>query len=485
MFRQTVCETGLTSGIANEYFQSINGVNYDGDNSFVATLRALLANRIGDGYLNYRLSRHNASYSDLSKMSVNTVRGFFSGEESAIADCSNTISLYEISNMTSEGKELFTKKFAQAFPGYERLEKVTDFFQNAFFVLCFINPELKSVILITEQLGYQKYHYLQCATVAFFPWYFSASEGISEDEMALISSLREKTDEKYLSAIAKIAEQYNFREIFIKSKLLGFENRFADYEIRRSTNDIERFEADIENYYRSISDRLSRINELNIRILGLQAKKAGNSDDSELMEYFLSNKNLVLQDVSESELSFCVNGYLSAWDEEAAETYINNRSSIWYMTRESFTEKQIYRFLKAVFLDRKFKIRTCSAFIFDTQRASVTARSGYDFSHIQECKQSIANPHLYHFHCMGDNERICVEALRNQDYIFAFEQVIASNASLNFHDSPVTTRFAGDLFRSRRTLECIELPDGNIVSVARAIEILDNEERTEENGEDN
>lgn len=41
MFRQKVCQTMMTSEAANNFFQHITGNDWNGDVSFVSTLRAL------------------------------------------------------------------------------------------------------------------------------------------------------------------------------------------------------------------------------------------------------------------------------------------------------------------------------------------------------------------------------------------------------------------------------------------------------------
>ena len=46
MFRQTIALTPLTTDAANSYFSNITGDRWDNDNSFLATLRALVAPRI-------------------------------------------------------------------------------------------------------------------------------------------------------------------------------------------------------------------------------------------------------------------------------------------------------------------------------------------------------------------------------------------------------------------------------------------------------
>lgn len=480
MFRNAIYETELSSEIANGFFQNITGDSYDGDNSFVSTLRALLAPRLGeDDKIEFSVHRRTSRQHDLTKLSVQTVRSLFSGDEYYFAQ-DNQIALFEFSDYDDRLNELFTKKFSQAFDGWERIEKVTEFFKHAFSILCFINPETKSVILITEPLGFQRFHYLQCATVVFFPWYFSEAK-VTEEEMSLITSLREKTDDKYLDAIHKIALVYDFRAEFIKKHLAGFENRFVDEEIIRLTNKIEDLNAQVEQYYNSISAKISEIQDCDIRVLGLRQKKNEGTTESELMNYFLSNKSLILLYTSPTTMRFCVLGYLSYYEEDAAEAGINNLNSVLYTNTRYFTKEDEQRFWRAVFIDKILKIRSCGIFDFDTRGASVNAIQHYDYSDIPECKTYIPNPHLHHYSCLGDYKRHINNMLMEHNYIMAVEQTIASNMSLNFNDGAVMDRFPRDLFDEKRNTLCIETSDGNIISVTDAINML----KENENGEDN
>ena len=49
MFKNSVVSTPLTTDAANAYFSNITGQKYGTDNSFLATLRALVAPRMKEG----------------------------------------------------------------------------------------------------------------------------------------------------------------------------------------------------------------------------------------------------------------------------------------------------------------------------------------------------------------------------------------------------------------------------------------------------
>ena len=133
----------------------------------------------------------------------------------------------------------------------------------------------------------RKCHYLQCGILAFLPWYFDPEKGVSEQEMELIKSLREKTSEKYERCIAEIASKYNFRELRIKKLLTGFETKYEEAEVRRVENTIDDLIRKINDYNDAIGDYLRQKADYEIRRAGLQKKIAEGSESSEIMEYFL------------------------------------------------------------------------------------------------------------------------------------------------------------------------------------------------------
>ena len=49
MFKTSISSTPLTTDAANSYFQNVTGGRFGNDDSFLATLRALVAPRMKDG----------------------------------------------------------------------------------------------------------------------------------------------------------------------------------------------------------------------------------------------------------------------------------------------------------------------------------------------------------------------------------------------------------------------------------------------------
>ena len=187
------------------------------------------------------------------------------------------------------------------------------------------------------------------------------------------------------------------------------------------------------------------------------------------MEYFLVNKNLVLESTRGNDITFSVSTYLEYFDEDAAETMINKKDSYLYERgRSNIPVEDMRSLLKAIFIDQKLRIKTCASYTI-TIPGGVHANSGHTFGH--EFSASMPNPHIQYYSCLGNYTRQIIEFMSNGNYIGAIEQCVASAKSLGFHDSTVMERFMGILYGNDTSCNnrCIEVPTGEILKPKEAI----------------
>lgn len=485
MFRKKITATPLTTDTANDYFNNITGSTYQGDISFLATLRALVAPRIKDDE-SITLQFGNSSYS------TSQLEG--TSEDSAIkALCVPTrngeILIHHFSNSEPEHNtswmNFVERKLIEIRPDWHRLEKVTEFYRKTFNVICFINPDKKSVAIFTDNLNMRTMHYLQVSIAAFLPWYIDPEKGLTEDEMSVVKSLREKGAEQYEIALLKIAENYDFKTERVKKMLAGFESRYQRVECDRIKSRIEHTINNINDLNRRIGDYLSQKNEQEIQLLGLQAKIAESSEESEIMDYFLCNDKLSLESVTESEMTFVVKAYCEFYDEDMACSIIENRSSYVYRPNGRVCDNYIpaedmEKLMSAIFINLTLKLRLCAAYRFDL-RGSVDAISHYTYG--IEYRDYTPNTHIDKYHCLGNYSRAINELLVKHDYIGAIEQCAASCRSLNFGDSTVMEEFMNRLYGISSddvNICCIELPDGSVVEPKKAIEWIKAQEESKD-----
>ena len=469
MFRQVLTKTPLVNEIANDYFTNIRGREFQGDVSFVSTLRALVAPRMSDDD-NITVWFTSSNYAK-NRIESNSVRDLLDSAGIDL-DYLNTGDIY-IHNLTRNSEDnavmmqKVKEKLTKEFPAWKTIEKVEAFFMDI-----------------------RKYHYLQCSILAFLPWYFDPKKGVSEQEMELIKCLREKTSEKYERCIAEIASKYNFRELRIKKLLTGFETKYEEAAVRQVESTIEDLIRKINDYNDAIGDYLRQKADYEIRRAGLQKKIAEGSESSEIMEYFLCNKNLILENISDTTMTFSTIGYITYFDEDEAENVIYNHNSYVYRPNgrgcnNIIPSDDMEMLMKAIFLDQTLKMRFCSSYTFNL-RGNVRANQGHDYSAI-EFRDCTPNTHIDRYHCMGNYERVINEMLMEHNYIGAIEQCMASTVSLNFSDGCVMEEFMRRMYGISDysvNIRCIELPDGKVVEPKEAIEYLksQNTQEGEENG---
>lgn len=480
MFRQSINSTALTSDAANSYFEHIRGDSFNGDVTFLSTLRALIAPRMSEGEslrLHFQTSTYNKSTIESTQPKRFIIDGVCHNFDSTAR---GQVYIHNVNSGRQEDNtaclDVLKSNFARVYSGWSRMARVTDLFRTQFYTLCFVNPELKSVIVFVDSLSTSKMHYLQCAILGFFPWYFSPEKGVSQDEMNLINTLRAKEPSDYSACIAKLAERYDFRTARIKQQLAGFETRYEQQECERVRNDIRSADNQIQSLNERISQQLNSRNELEIRLLGLEAKIAAGGESSEIMDYFIHNKKLELDYVDNRTLAFVVKDYISYFDESMAKRTIDNPDSFVYSPdgrncNNYIPADKVKELMYAIFVDQTIRIRVCAAYEFSLT-GNVSGISGYHFG--AEYAGYMPNPHIQNHSCMGNYSRPINESLQRHDYISALEQTIASAKSLNFGDSIVMKGFMrifyglGDNDSTRARRKWFELPDGTCVTSAQA-----------------
>lgn len=489
MFKNSITSTALTTAAANDFFEHIDGDSFQNDVSFVASLRALVAPRMKEDdelYFSY-------GYSDLSERQLAGL-----DTSRAIRLCTdiirnsdynrNRIVLHDFRHYNDAANrawmELMKSSFEQSFPGWSRLEKVTMYYQKKFNVLCFINPELRTVQIFTEGLTLKNYHHLQAGIFAFLPWYFNPADGVSELERALVDSLTKTSSDQYEDCIAKIAEQYDFRTGRIKKMLAGFETRYERNLLREKKQTLESINRELDALRERVRDYLRRKTQIDLTIFGLEMKINGGSEESEMMDYFLSNRRLSLQEVTDEQMTFVATGYFTYFDEDAAERCIKNHTSVLYCPDGTDCDRYIPAddmelLMRAIFLDQKLKMRVCAAYTLYLE-GGCRGINGYRYG--PEFKTYTPNPHTDRYHCLGSYEDAINNFLRDRKYLEAVEQCVASCSSLNFCDPAVISVFVKRLYGidGNVNIRCVELPDGSVVKPLEAIEYLKKE--AEQNG---
>lgn len=294
--------------------------------SMTSTLRALIASRMPDGRT---LDAHQFDYtSDMYDnvgdiVPADTVR---SKDKFVVVNlCNNNTDAREVMFST------ISDHFLAEYEGYEELRTVEGYFAKAIPILCFINRELRTTILVVQRLDARKLHLIQTAIFAMMPWYYdpSSRDSISPNELRLIKSLNNKNGKaEYLASLSGLIKGYNLREARIRRLLNGFETRAERQRVERTKGDIEAFTRDIRSYSDAIAQRIRDRNEKQITLMGLLQKITEmETHDSELMGYLIRNSRISVYSVDNNRLTIVAKDYFEYYDEDMVERVLDNEYS--------------------------------------------------------------------------------------------------------------------------------------------------------------
>lgn len=451
------------------------------DVSLVSTLRALIFPRMPEEdsiRVRFGESSLNAAIiaSTPARRAVEAICGQYYMNETGQFVVHSFTSARAENNMANFA--LMRASFTTTYAGWQQFADITELLKRKMNILCFINPEKKSTILFVEKLDLKKLHALQIAILGTLPWYYEMGTEISASERALLESFAASDPDRYLQALNDIYSQYDFEAMRLRRLLFNFETRQARDELPRLRESIDENYRWIDSAKERVRTKLQEIDAWNARIIGLEESIERAKDGSELLDYFLCNRHIVLEDAAGTRLYFYVKDYIEYFDEALVSRVIDNRYSFVYAyTNDIITNERMKKLMKAVFLDEKIRIRVCAAYTFDIG-GTVLAENSHDFG--PDAATHLANPHINRYRCMGSYESKIISLLRNRNYIAALEQTVASAKSLNWGDSTVMKEFFRILTGNSEYDNhncCFELPDGSVVDTIHAIEWLEQQEQ--------
>lgn len=475
MIRAVIQTTPFCTDIANSFFANISGDSYNGDSSFVSTLRALLAPRLSEEqYIGFYYTFSTPSKSKVSENGIEAV--IQTVLESVSYTVSDSLRIHMFMGGSPETneecvRELYEKGLSYLGEDWKRDDVATAMFRaRKFMVACFINPKTKTSVVFVDGGDFARHHTIQAAIPKFLPWYFEAKEGerrLSEEEMALVNSLYDGHEaSEYISALEKMSLKYDLKTARIKKMLGGFEAKIDEQRKNDIMRNLSNINDHISSLNREIREDIERKREQDLLLLGINAKIAQEGENSEIMNYFLSNKVLEFEDVSGDSLTFGVKDYMMYFDESLVQRMIENHGSYIYSNREGspISGKDMALLIKEIFLEQSLKLRVCAAYRMRL-RSGIEGLSNYTFG--TEYDGYLPNPHIQNYHCLGGYNEKLNRFMADGNYLGALEQCTASCRSLNFGDSTVICNFMKTLYM--RSPKCIELPDGKVVTPAEAI----------------
>ena len=472
MFTKELNDMTLVNDIADRLFANINASPYGMDKSFAATLRALLYNRLPSNE-SARLLTVSLRYDEysLSEMSPDEImKGITDTVRLLDVNDSYVIRIVypESKNSGEKLLDIIRAKVGSGkryFDAYSLQDDLRIYYFKKLKGLFYTNSS--GAVIFLDYMDVRRFHALQMMIPKFLSGLFKDNP-LTSEETELLKGLGENDSSRYERLIEQFAQRLDMRSEIIRLRLAGFESTYERKRISRISQSIEKLQKDYQHALENLRSISNTMQEHQILLAGMQCRLNGNNE-SELMEYFLCNKNLSIIRVDGTELEFVVNGYADVYDDEAFETYAGNVSSYLFLDSEDgVTRAGMQRLYRAIFDDRIYRLRVCAAYIADMSNSIVPIS---DYSFPLESQTYLPNPHIQHFGCIGGYASRFVELMHNHDYVGAIDQTVVSARNLNFHDSMVMTELA--YIMASTSITCIEDTDGNLMTPIDAIKKLE------------
>ena len=478
MFSRNLSNITLTNDLAEQAFGNVCGDSYNGDTSFVATLRALLLSRVGTNSVRLFYKSVNLSRSSIERASFDELINYSMRRLGP-----DRITVCNLNSVSQGDRQAFLDRFDNAesgfvkiYPDFVELTNIRDFVQSAMNARFYTSEERKSTIIIVENMNIKRWHYIQSFTPRYFKWYFENAP-YTEEEKHLLASLTMRSPDEYQRRIEEFANRFDMRAILIQNVIGGFESNARRAQLERIDSEIRDTLNTMRSLMEDYSYQVRSLDEKNLIRSGLQQAIDTAGSSSELVDFFKANKSLEPIRTDGYVLEFIVKTYLDGFDPEMYETMSNREESHIYrgydIYKEVFRDKaNRKKFLDAIFSDDpKLRIKTCAYYRID-MRGTVNSQSRYSYP--ESCRDMIPNPHLQRHNCLGNHRQFIQERLQESDIVGAIGQCIASAKSVNVGESATFPYFLGELFETN--YKVIELPDGSSVSPEEAFKwLLDQE----------
>lgn len=490
MFNKTLSGLTLTKQVADGLFQNINGQDFRGDTSFLATLRALMYKRVPKEesiWLRVSASRYG-KYEIDGATAKDCVRAFLRNTD-IISAVPGALHIHTFDG-DEEGN---TASFAAIDNGgvnaalgnaFTSLPDVAKFLEQNGKIRArvFISEERKSVLIFVEKLDIKRWHLLQSLIPRYMPWYVRENP-FDDEEVALIRSLTKRYAPDYTELIEKFASRFDFRTQAVRNMLRGFENAFEKDKLQSVQREITNNRNRIEQLEQQFRDLYVRIADLTTQELGLIAKMRGDGDDNkdtEFMEYMLCNKSINLVRVSGGTIEFIVTTTISSFDPELFESAIERfgRSFFYrhYQTgqryqNEEMTDERIKRLMIAIFRDEIMKLRVCAAYKLNFSDGGYYGLKNYSFPE-DILRDHTPNQHIQHYACLGNNQTYIRKAMINRDYVAAVSNCCGSATNINLSEANTGTFFMQKIC-ANDVGKIIQMPDGSTATPLDAVKWLE------------
>jgi hypothetical protein len=472
MFTEPICEDSLLlcGAEAAEVFPNVQTFLSQPDYSFLATLRAMLPQRMEPtDTIRVGLDHHGLGSDFFEKASKKKVIQTLLHQIVSIKNC---IALISLDSTGVRAMDIVRTKVTEVYPSFKFLDSVSYYIsqKDRRPRIALISETDRVAVVIGESISLSDWHYVQSVIPMLLPWYFTTP--LAADDSAILHALTQSSSRDYVTVMERISLDMDLRAIKVRKMLAGLEREFLQTRIEEMMRRIKSLDDEIELANLSMAKKISDKYEAQITLCGLS--NMDEPKDSELAEFFAKNKSLHIVKAGNGMIEYIVTGYLTEYDMKILNNDLRNRKSYFYRHHPNakLSAEDSVKLIRAIFSPNPLcKLRVFAA--FDLRLGgSLSHKRNYIFP--DWFNTFIAHPHIDTMGCLGGNLQHINSAMVNQDYITAISQTMAAVRNINFADGAVVPKFI-EALRIRDPL-CIEMRDGSYVRPSDAVRLLDSPE---------
>lgn len=354
-------------------------------------------------------------------------------------------------------------------------------------VRVYIDKETNQSIVVTPRLNFQSLHLIGSLLPVLLPKSFSGDKALTEWERNLLNALILPDSSKFIALVDEYADTHNIRDERIKKLLTGFTKSFTAREIINLKGNIASAHNNIESYYKSISNYYIELGkyEDRLRVLMERAGTDESEEENEIIDFITLCKDITLTSVIESSMTMLINTPLRNFDLDLIERYfeterslIHNISSYYPNGSAIYPVDTCAKLVKAIMLDNTLDVM---------MSGSVTLDFGYENVMVNPIRPSyndndntVHNPHLTYYTCLGGNRQSLSQALHEHNYIDAISICVSAVGNVNIGETTNLLNFLRDLFRTRGRV-IVRRSDNESMTVDEAIAWLEEEDNEQTN----
>lgn len=474
MFEQKVTETKLAGSIADCMFRRISGGSYEGDISFISTLRALLMHTdLGNRSLKFATGSMPLGDVASEELFASALQTYLLPDHITYV-CVNAPIGKDVGEATQEF-------FSQPAPedAHEFMD-VRTFFMSKMACRAMICEQSRSSVILVLSSTLKKHHLAQCIIPKLLPWLFEDVQ-LTLLQRTLLTSLTMRYGDTYLHTIQAICDTDTYRQRQAGAAMLAFKRSSLEKQKTSTESQIRAFQERVDVLNSDLLAQYRALSYENLKLSGIMMALASDDiDDNGLQAFLAANNNVEVISMDGDSMKIMIKSYLNVYDPDAYSSIARNQHS-WYWSNSAtasgpFMLKENRKMvMDAIFSDTPtFKIRSFGIYTLNCANNRVEGSGGRYSDHAPTDRY--ANPHLYYASCLGSYRAPIQRALTRGDIVDAISQCIASAHSVNVTESATFRHLCTDIFNSEYPI--LEGPNGNTYTVRQAYEYLrDNQQQ--------